>query len=155
MIDITGHSLGGARTHLAPAVFPLNRIGRRVSFAAPKAANAAYWSEGEACASLTRVVYGRDLWAGYPWIAEWCQPPSMLWLHDGIAAETTEAAWPGGLRAAHHSIDKAYIPALKGLITAQKSAASRAPGNRSSGSISANDPPEGCPEPRAAQAGIS
>jgi len=117
LFDITGHSLGGARAHLAPLFVPAGSFNRLYSFAAPKAANAVYWKAF--AAPLTRVVNERDLWVGWPFIGEWCQPETMLWLHDRIVEQSTESKWPGGLRASDHSIDGGYIPALTALA-AQK-----------------------------------
>ena len=123
-LHIMGHSMGGARTHLAPELWLPYRIASLTSFGAPKAANENYWSSFEALFTdkLTRVVAGNDLWVGYPWADEWVQPPSMLWLDNGAAEVITEDEWPGGTKLGDHSIDQSYIPRLQALATRAEAA---------------------------------
>jgi hypothetical protein len=113
---ITGHSLGGSRAHLAPLWLPSDSIGKIVSFGAPKAATEAYWVRFTT--PLTRVVHGRDLWAGWPLLPPWTQPEPMLWLHSGQAVEYTEKQWPGGLLPSDHSITAGYCRSLAALASA-------------------------------------
>lgn len=108
---VTGHSLGGARTHTAPLFLPKEKINALVSFAAPKAATEDYWDKFSA--PLTRVVHARDLWVGWPFLGEWKQPEPMLWLHDSRADNTTQSKWPGGLNAVDHSITNGYMRSLQ------------------------------------------
>ena len=117
---ITGHSLGGARAHMAPIFMPPAAVGQITSFAAPKAANKAYWnSVGDL--GIRRVVNKRDLWAGYPWIGEWCQQEPMLWLDGHSIQSMHEAQWKGGLCAADHSITDGYIANLAVLTSTPQS----------------------------------
>lgn len=115
VLEVTGHSLGGARSHLMPLFAPAERMGQITSFAAPKAANRAYWAT---CPAIRRVVNARDLWAGYLWLGEWCQPDAMLWLGNGALTPMTESQWIGGIRASDHSITDGYIAALQKLAAA-------------------------------------
>jgi len=126
--EITGHSLGGARAHLAPLWVPADRLRCLTTFGAPKAATAAYWTTFST--PLARVVHERDLWAGWPLLPPWTQPGPMLWLHNGALTLTTEKWWPGGLSPADHSITSGYIKALAALQPApgQPTTAPRAPG---------------------------
>lgn len=126
-IELTGHSLGGARAHLAPLFIDPPRIRQITSFGAPKAANRAYWAT-YAGVPLRRVVNGRDLWAGYPWLGDWVQPAPLYWLdaRPSGGAEiltTTEDRWPGGIRAGDHSIDSGYCKNLAAIAAASAAVA--------------------------------
>lgn len=115
-LELTGHSLGGARAHLAPVFMPEERIAATVSFGAPKAANAAYWQR--LAKQPTRVVHGRDLWAGWPFHTLWgcCHPDALLWCAKGTLAPIMEAQWPGGLDPTDHDITGGYCASLTALI---------------------------------------
>lgn len=114
--EATGHSLGGARSHLLPAHMPVSQV---TSFAAPKAAAKSYWQAFKT--PLRRTVHSLDLFAAWPDLSEYCQPDDMLWLHNGTLTETTEAKWPGGWWESDHDIG-AYIECL-GKIAGMKAAA--------------------------------
>lgn len=120
---ITGHSLGGARAHLAPIFVPKERLGSITSFGAPKAGNQLYW-DSIADVNLTRVVHGLDAAVGWPALTLWgaCQPQLMTWLVHGSAIAWTEAKWPGGLNPGDHAIEDGYAAALQAL-TAERVAA--------------------------------
>lgn len=105
---ITGHSLGGVRAHLARRFWPYAEV---VSFGAPKGANGMAWI---ADSPPTRVVFERDFAPVWPYDGPYVQPGPMLWLHNGQMIETT-ARQGLALSIEDHSIDNAYIPALKKL----------------------------------------
>lgn len=68
VIHVSGHSLGGARTHLTPLFLPAAQIGALHSFEAPKFADAAFYaSHATSLANMVCVLDGADLWASWPW----------------------------------------------------------------------------------------
>ena len=68
VIHVSGHSLGGARTHLTPLFLPTAQIGQLHSFEAPKFADAAFYAtHAEALSGMVCVLNGADLWASWPW----------------------------------------------------------------------------------------
>lgn len=77
----TGHSLGGARAHLAAKLMPGAQV---VSFGAPKATDDAFWT---ACygswRAPVRVVAGRDFAPTWPPEGPWTQPAAITWLNEG------------------------------------------------------------------------
>jgi hypothetical protein len=111
-LTIAGHSLGGARAHLAPLFVEKGRIAQITSFGAPKCGDAAYWSSVDT--PLVRVVHAHDCWAAWPFISEFCQPSPFLWLHGGAAIETQESVWFGN-NPEDHAIDTGYCAALASL----------------------------------------
>lgn len=113
-LAITGHSLGGARGHLAPVFIDPLRISQITTFGAPKAANRAYWATRTAT-RLQRVVNARDLWAGWPFVGEWCHADGLIWLDGGSLKFITEAEWPGGRSLNDHSIDTGYVAGLEAI----------------------------------------
>jgi hypothetical protein len=116
----TGHSLGGVRAQLVPAL--TRRCGMVVSYGAPQGAEVEFWRRiyGRCGAPLlTRVVYERDFAPGWPWLdgvrIEYDHPPGpFVWLHGG-RAEVVPCRPPLNLSVGDHSIDRAYIPALEAL----------------------------------------
>jgi hypothetical protein len=112
VVNVAGHSLGGARTHLTPVYLPLHQIGTLASFEAPKFAQADFYaSHAEALAGMACVLNGSDLWASWPWRnVEWNARPlaQHYWLLDdsGAFMMIDGNEWGGGADADDHDITR-------------------------------------------------
>lgn len=113
---VTGHSMGGSIGNLYGGTAS-GRIGKVITFAAPKCAGLGFWTSPEMPASRLpeRWVYGRDPAPDWPAIG-YEQPGAMQWLHDGVLTETRDRGElvdePGDHWIANH------IAALEKLISA-------------------------------------
>jgi hypothetical protein len=98
-IDVQGHSLGGARTHLAPAFLAAAQCGKLYSFESPRFMDAAYYTNlAPALAGMVCTVNGYDPWAAWPWFdSAYVRPPlSHIWLGaEGFVQPCTPAQLPG------------------------------------------------------------
>lgn len=84
-INVTGHSLGAARTHLAPLCLPPGRVGDLYSFESPKFADLAFYERFDTqLAQLTCVLNARDCWAAWPWFGDVYSRPLVdhIWLNS-------------------------------------------------------------------------
>lgn len=110
---ITGHSLGGVRSHLAKAFFPGAEV---VSFGAPKGATDAFWKTYYPDYPPIRVVHEKDFAPTWPYDGPWTQPAKLTWLHDGAISLVENRT--GGLQISisDHSIQNGYIAALTKLV---------------------------------------
>jgi len=113
---ITGHSLGGVRSHLAKAFFSTAQI---VSFGAPKGADDAFWSHYYPDYPPTRVVHEKDFAPGWPYDGPWTQPSKLTWLHEGNISIVENRGSGMQISISDHSIDKGYIAALTLLSQSQ------------------------------------
>jgi hypothetical protein len=108
-INVAGHSLGGARTHLTPLFLPTGRIGALHSFEAPKFCDAQFYATyATELARMVCVLNGRDTWAAWPWIdPRWQARPQQdhVWLKDSGFAIIPVAKWPGGGSFGDHGTD--------------------------------------------------
>lgn len=110
--NVSGHSLGAARTHLTPLFVPPAQLGALHSFESPKFADAAYYAaHAAALARMVCVLDGADLWAAWPWHAtRWSARPlaDHIWLKDdaGGYAIIPGSHWPGGINPADHDMDR-------------------------------------------------
>jgi hypothetical protein len=69
VLDVQGHSLGGARTHFTPMFRAPQFVGRLHSFESPKFADSAYYAHfAEDLAHMVCTLNGRDPWAAWPWV---------------------------------------------------------------------------------------
>lgn len=109
----TGHSLGGARAHLASALLS----GEAITFGAPKAADAAFWAYlYPTDRPPLRIVHEEDFAPGWSPLLPWSTHPAgaIGWLHSGrlyrVSARTT---WINE-SVLDHSIDR-YVAALAAL----------------------------------------
>src|SRR5262249_53184903 len=79
----TGHSLGGARAHLASALLP----GEAVTFGAPKAADEPFWAHLYSADRTPplRILHEEDFAPGWSPLLPWSTHPSgeIGWLHSG------------------------------------------------------------------------
>jgi hypothetical protein len=113
-IEITGHSLGGVRAHLAGYFSP----GRVTSFGAPKGAYAEFWRGCYAGREPPlRVVHAADFAPEWPFWGGYVHPSAMLWLNPGGLAVASRRPGENG-SIADHSIDAGYIAALDRLVAA-------------------------------------
>lgn len=96
---VTGHSLGAARTHLAPLFLETDRIGELHSFESPKFCDAQYYqSHAAQLAGMVCVLHGRDTWAAWPWIdRRWQARPDQdhVWITSTTFEEIPWQKWPG------------------------------------------------------------
>lgn len=109
-IAVTGHSLGGARTHLTPLFLDAVRIQSIYSFEAPKFCNGAYYDTYKDLfqAKMICVLNGRDSWAAWPWVdMRWQDRPRQdhLWLNNGSFQMIDPKNWPGLGKMSDHSMD--------------------------------------------------
>lgn len=111
---ITGHSLGGVRSHLAKAFFPNAQI---VSFGAPKGADDIFWKRYYPDYPPTRVVHENDFAPGWPYDGPWTQPSKLTWLHNGIISLVEDRGSGMQISVSDHSIENGYIAALTKLVT--------------------------------------
>jgi hypothetical protein len=129
VINVAGHSLGAARTHLVPLFLPIGRIGALVSLEAPKFADAAYYaSHAAVLAGMVCVLNGRDAWASWPWFDHDRSRPlnDHIWLQDVGYQTIPGPQWPGGWNFADHGV--ALVgQRLAALSTAQAMPARIAP----------------------------
>jgi hypothetical protein len=127
-ISVSGHSLGGARTHLTPLFLPAQRIGALHSFAAPKFVNADFYQTWHAeLANMVCVLNGEDGWASWPWFdPDWQHRPPLqhIWLRNGGFQMVLGDLWPDGWRFSDHDMDR-YQALVEGIATA--AASQRAP----------------------------
>lgn len=113
-INVQGHSLGAARTHLAPFFMPLSRLAALHSFESPKFLDATYYETFEqALADMVCVLNGQDMWAAWPWLhSPYARPRTQhVWTHGGAGDfDMIDASyWPGPVRAddpLDHDIDR-------------------------------------------------
>lgn len=112
---VTGHSLGGARAHLTPALAPVAAV---VSFGAPKSADDAFWAAYYPIEPPLRVVYERDFAPNWPYEPSWLtHPAAVAWLTGGKLIETQRR--PGfSFNELDHRIDAAYMAAFTKLVAA-------------------------------------
>lgn len=117
VIHVSGHSLGGARTHLTPLFLPPIQVGCLHSFEAPKFADAAFYAaHSAALASMVCVLNGADLWASWPWREgplkdlRWQARPLSphIWLKDdqGQFDVIPGEQWPEGDDPIDHDISR-------------------------------------------------
>lgn len=99
----TGHSMGGAVVHLS------SLLGQRVTFGAPKCANAAFYASVR---WPTRLVNERDIAPTHPELSYW-QPGNTEWLHNGKLIEVSERSTVNN-SFEDHMIEN-YIAALAAL----------------------------------------
>lgn len=107
-VNVCGHSLGAARTHLTPLFLPAERIGDLYSFEAPKFCDNTYYVKyAEPLSKMVCVLNGADLWAGWPWFdSRWGRPLNPhVWLTNGWYSVISADQWPGGKSNEDHSID--------------------------------------------------
>lgn len=107
-VNVCGHSLGAARTHLTPLFLPSTRIGALYSFEAPKFVDSSYYVKYQAeLSKMVCVLNGADLWAGFPWFdSRWSRPLNPhIWLTCGWYSVISADQWPGGKSNADHSMD--------------------------------------------------
>ena len=110
VINVAGHSLGAARTALAAAYLPPERIGALHSFESPKFLSAEFYTAHAAVISrMVCVLNGRDSWAAWPWIdSRWQARPGVdhIWLKDSGGFTVIPASqWPGAGRFTDHSME--------------------------------------------------
>lgn len=110
VVNVAGHSLGAARTHLTPVFLPRQQIGELASFEAPKFIRSDFYAaHAEALADMACVLNGGDLWASWPWKNPiWNARPQVMhqWLRDDTGAfeMIPGSRWPGGIDADDHDI---------------------------------------------------
>lgn len=105
-INVCGHSLGAARTHLTPLF--VKNIGALYSFESPKFVDKDYYVKyAEPLSKMVCVLNGADLWAGWPWFdSRWSRPLNPhIWLTDGWYSVIKADQWPGGKSNADHDMD--------------------------------------------------
>lgn len=98
VIDVQGHSLGAARTHLSPVFRDPAHIGALHAFESPKFADTAFYSRFAApLAGMVCTLNGRDMWAAWPWLGDAYSRPQVphVWLTQGPYAVIDPAAWTG------------------------------------------------------------
>jgi len=107
VFTIDGHSLGGWRASYSPLFIPASQIAGIYTFESPKGGNAALWEMiGPQLSSLVQVINGRDLWASWPFIGDWCRPPrDTIWLQETGFSVIQPKDWPGGRTPVDHDID--------------------------------------------------
>lgn len=123
-IDIQGHSLGAARTHLAAYFVSGLQRGNLYSFESPKFMDAIYYlANADQLADMVCTLNGRDPWAAWPWgVAlsghEYARPNlPHIWLNAG-ASIIDPAQWEGGDIFDSHDHDMAPIAAKLALLAA-------------------------------------
>lgn len=107
VVNVAGHSLGAARTHLTPLFLPADRVGALHSFEAPKFADVAYYaSYATALADMVCVVNGKDGWASWPWFDVTKSRPQNdhVWLQDVGYQMIPGPKWPGGWNFDDHGV---------------------------------------------------
>jgi len=124
VINVAGHSLGGARAQLALAYLPASRLGQIVSLAAPKYIQADFFKTyADELWRLTCVLNGADGWASWPWrnlLWDDRPPVDHVWLKDDNGGYVMIAGdkWPGGLVFADHDLSK-YTSRLERIAQTQ------------------------------------
>jgi hypothetical protein len=115
-VVVLGHSMGGARAHLARSLLAQEREVAVVSFGAPKAATPDFWRSIYGGGAPLRVVFECDFAPTWPELGPFAQPGPMLWLRGATA--TMADARPGiEASVADHAIES-YIAALDSLLAA-------------------------------------
>jgi hypothetical protein len=122
LLDVQGHSLGAARTHMTPLFCLPEVIGNLYSFESPKFLDAAFYADcADVLDKMVCTLNGRDPWAAWPWCPHgYVRPPlPHIWLSPaGYATTIAPDDWPGGelLRFTDH--DMAPIAALLARLAA-------------------------------------
>lgn len=110
---LTGHSLGGVRSHLAKLYWPTADV---ISFGAPRGGNLKFWNYAYNGQFVTRVVHEKDFAPAWPPVGMGTQPNQMLWLKDGSFVYTDQRPYSfTELNVADHSITNGYIASLTKL----------------------------------------
>lgn len=134
VVHVSGHSLGGSRTHLTPLFLPAAQIGQLHSFEAPKFADAAFYAaHAGALAEMVCIVNGADLWASWPWKEgplkdlRWQARPGVphVWLKDdrGTFSIIPASQWPEGDDPLDHDMSRVQARADAIAASAIKPAA--------------------------------
>lgn len=111
----TGHSLGGVRAQLAPALLP-GRPTETVSFGAPKGGDSAFWQALGTRPSFARIVHEEDFAPEWNPLLPWSTHPQVDigWLHNGRLYRVPQRTTWINESIADHSVDL-YVNGLAAL----------------------------------------
>ena len=119
---IIGHSLGGCRALLSPALGAPTGS-EIIAFGAPPAGNPQLWATLYRCRKPPTIIINEEDFAptfALDRIEGWCQPDApYLWLHDGAISEVDKL--PGGVSIEDHmtSGSSGYIASLERIVQCQ------------------------------------
>lgn len=120
VINIAGHSLGGARAVLSLAYLPPSRLGQIVALAAPKFIGADFYQHyADELWRLTYVLNDADGWASFPWDnPDWKdRPPIDIVSLGGTPGQyqmVPGSQWQDGLDFANHDVAR-YVARLQAI----------------------------------------